>query len=296
MAKQLFMEIVKSVTLSLLTQEDWTMVRKEFREGYVTSEGFRMHYLEWGKAGRSIVTLHSMMMDAHGLDTFSEAMAKDNRVLAIDLLGHGDSDKPVSKVSLEQHTEAIRGVVRKRKFQEPILVGHSIGGIISIVYAAKHPDEVSRVVLVDIAPWDPSRPRVRPSMPTPESFKSEEEAMAYFKQRFSKFTPEAYENRMKYGLVKGSDGRLRLKCSLATIDMLRQTNIDIDLWPYAKQIKVPTLLIRGTESQTVSPASVEMMGKTVRDFKVVDVAGATHMVPQDYPKEFEKTVRDFLGR
>jgi esterase len=265
------------------------------RTGYVTSAGFRMHYLLWGTRGKPIVALHSMMMDAHGLDTFSRSMAKDHKVLAIDLLGHGDSDKPTVKVSLEEHTEVVRGVVSTLKLNPTALVGHSIGGILGMVYAAKHPDEVSRLILVDIAPWDPNWPRTRPTIPTPESFDSKEAALAYFRQRFPKFTQESYENRLRYGLERTQDSKLRLKASLGTIEMLRQTNVDLDLWPYARTVRAPTLLIKGAESSTVSPNSVEKMKKLIRDFRSVEVAGATHMVPQDKPDEFEKIVREFLG-
>ncbi|MFQ6075447.1 MAG: alpha/beta fold hydrolase [Candidatus Bathyarchaeia archaeon] len=265
-------------------------------EGYVTSMGFRMHYLEWGERGREIVALHSMMMDAHGLDTFSQSMAKDSHVLAIDLLGHGDSAKPTERVSLEEHTEVVRGVVRDRGFERPVLVGHSIGGMISMVYAAKHPDEVSQMILVDIAPWDPTRERRRVSIPTPEFFESEDEALAYFRQRHPKFTADAYKNRLRHGLKRTEDGRLRLKTSMETIEMIRKTSLGIDLWPYVEGIETPTLLIRGTESEAVSPNSVERMRRTLRDFRVVDVAGATHMVPQDCPMEFEEAVRDFIGQ
>jgi len=264
------------------------------RTGYVTSAGFRIHYLLWGTAGKPIVALHSMMMDAHGLDTFSRSMANDHKVLAVDLLGHGDSAKPTAKVSLEEHTEIVRGVVNTLRFKPTTLVGHSIGGIIGMVYAAKHPDEVSRLILVDIAPWDPNWPRTRPTIPTPESFDSEETALAYFKQRFPKFTQESYENRLRYGLDRTPDGKPRLKASLKTIDMLRQTNVDLDLWPYAERIRAPTLLIKGAESPTVSPNSVEKMKKLLEDFKSVEVAGATHMVPQDKPDEFLRIVRQFL--
>jgi len=268
--------------------------RTPYESGDVTSAGFKMHYLLWGKMGKPIVALHSMMMDAHGLDTFSQSMAKDWRVLAIDLLGHGDSDKPTENVSLEEHTEVVRGVVNRLRFKPAVLVGHSIGGIIGIVYAAKHPDEVTKLVLVDIAPWDPSRPRTRPTIPTPESFDSTEAALAYLKQRFPRFTQESYQNRLKYGLEQAPGGRLRLKASPKTIDMLRQTNVDLDLWPYAERIKAPTLLIKGVESPTVSPNSVEKMRKLLRNFRSVEVAGATHMVPQDKPEEFERIVREFL--
>lgn len=270
-----------------------TPVSSEPREGYITSHGFKMHYLEWGKDGRPIVALHSMMMDAHGLDIFSRSMSRDNHILAIDLLGHGDSDKPDKNVTLEEHMETIRGVVLKKKFEQPIVIGHSMGGIVSFVYAATYPNEVSKLIMVDIAPRDLTKPRVATAVQLPKFFNSEKEALAFFKQRYPNFTQEAYENRMQYGIVKDEDGKLRLKNSTTTINILLKW-LDMDLWPYARQIRAPTLLIKATESETVSPTSLEMMKREVMDFHIIEISKSTHMVPQDRPREFEETVRTFI--
>lgn len=264
-------------------------------EGYATSNGFKMHYLEWGEKGRSLVVLHSMMMDAHAFDIFSRSMAMDTHVLAIDLLGHGESDKPTSRVPLEEHMEIVRGVVRSRRFSDFMLIGHSVGGYISMVYAAKHPDEVSRLVLVDIAPRDPTEQKTGMNPPSPSGvFSSKNEALEFFTKRFPRLTPEYLENRMTYGIQKMPDGKLRLKASAETINMLREVDANTDLWPYLKAVKVPILLIKGTESQIVPPKSLELMKEL--GVSVIEVPGATHLVPQDRPKEFEKAVRQFIAQ
>jgi len=69
-----------------------------------------------------------------------------------------------------------------------------------------------------------------------------------------------------------------------------------DLWPYAERITTPTLIIRGSESTTVSPSVQRRLKELVSGIEIVTVEGATHMVPQDKPKEFEAQVRRFLER
>jgi len=264
------------------------------REGYESSRGFKIHFLEWGSKGEEMLLLHSMMMDAHSFDSFSSTMQRDFRLLGLDLLGHGESDKPTESVSLEEHVELLRDVTLKRGFSKFILVGHSIGGILGIAWAAKHPEEITRLVLVDIAPKDPTTPQVRTTVPVPESFRTLEEVRSYLRQRYPKFTEEALENRMRYGVEKVQEGHYRLKVSLQTREMLWKSNIDVDLWPYVSRVKIPVLLVKGKESQTVSSASVELMRKMLSSFALVEIDGATHMVPQDAPREFEKTVRSFI--
>jgi pimeloyl-ACP methyl ester carboxylesterase len=265
-------------------------------EGYELSRSFKIHFVEWGSKGERILILHSMMMDAHSFDIFSSSMVKDYHLLGLDLLGHGDSDKPEETISLEEHVEILRGVAMKKGFADFALVGHSIGGILGIAWAAKYPEEITRLVLVDIAPRDPAAPFVRTTIPVPESFRTLEEARSYLRQRYPKFTEEALENRMRYGVEKVREGQYRLKVSPQTREMLWKSNIDLDLWPYLSRVRAPVLLIKGKDSQTVSPASIELMNKMLVSFELIEIENATHMVPQDAPEQFEEAVRSFIRK
>jgi len=263
-------------------------------EGFVESLGYKMHFLEWGAVGRCIVALHSMLMNAHDFDIFARSMSGDYRVLAIDLIGHGESSKPTTAVPLEQHVEVIREVVKARGVQRSIVIGHSIGGILGIIYAAKHPEELEKLVLVDIAPRVSSERIVRRRTPPPRPFKSEREARAYFKRRFRRFTEEARESAFKHMLERAPDGTLRFKARRESVGLSTREGTPLDLWPYVERIGIPVLLIKGGDSPTVSLKSVEMLRRTLRDFTFVEVERATHMIPQDAPEEFERIVREFI--
>ncbi len=260
------------------------------REGHLKSGGYRLHYLLWGGRGPKIVLLHSMGMDAHAYDQLSEALKEESQILAFDILDHGDSEKPKEPIGLIEHTEVMRGGYRQLGFYPNILVGHSIGGMMGMILAAEHPEEIRGLVLVDIAPFDPSRRPPRP--PPPDSFRDEEEARSYLIQRYPRFTPQAIENRMRYAFIKDEAGRLRLK---GTGNAIRPS-LAIDLWPYVERIRVPTLLVIGSESDLVSEGAVERMRRAVPGLEVEVVEGATHMVPQDRPEEFERCIRSFIGR
>ena len=112
-----------------------------------------------------------MNMDAHAFDIFARSMAKDHRVLAITLLSHGDSNKPNKKISYDQHVDIIRKVVKEKGYSKPVILGHSIGGLLAMIYAAKYSNEVSGLILVDTTPRDPEERRSRPvRTPSPEFF------------------------------------------------------------------------------------------------------------------------------
>ncbi|MDH5201496.1 MAG: alpha/beta hydrolase [Candidatus Bathyarchaeota archaeon] len=260
----------------------------EPKEGFLKSGGHRIHYLLWGGSGPKLVFLHSMGMDARGFDTISGALAKEYQVLALDILDHGDSDTPEEPVGLRDHAEIMQDCYRQLGFYPNVLVGHSVGGMMGMVIAAEHPEDLKGLVLVDIAPFEmtgrPSRP------PPPEHFADEEEARRYFRERYPGFTPEAVENRVRYALTRDEKGRLKLK---PTGDAIRQ-GLATDLWPYVERMMAPTLMILGSESTLVTEETVKRMKRTLPDLKAVTVRGATHMVPQDKPEEFEGHLRTFL--
>ena len=265
-------------------------------DGYTCSLGYKMHYLEWGSSGKEIIVLHSMLMNAHDFDIFARSMSVDYRVLAIDLIGHGESVKPLKPVPLNKHVDAIRDVINQRHFKKPVLIGHSVGGILGIVYASKYPNELDKLVLVDFVPRVSTEGNVRRRTPPPKPFHSEKQARAYFKRRFRKFTDEARESAFKYMLERVSDGTIRFKARQESLEVGIEGGQPIDLWSFVRDIRIPVLLIKGGDSPTVTRERIEKMKETIEDFHFVEVKGATHMVPQDAPKEFEKIVRDFIKK
>ena len=262
----------------------------EPKEGFFKSGGYRVHYLLWGGSGPKLVFIHSMGMDAHGFEATYKALLGEYQMLGLTILDHGDSDTPDPSLTLPDHAEIMRDCYRQLGFEPNVLVGHSVGGMMGMILAAEHPDEHIGLVLVDIAPREGERKHTRP--PPPDHFESEDAARAYFRERYPGFTEEAVENRFKHGLKKDSEGRLTLKSNPSVM----RPSLAHDLWPYAKRIGTPTLIIRGGESTTVSPNVQKRMKGLIPGLEIVCVEGATHMVPQDKPVEFEEHLRRFLER
>lgn len=259
-------------------------------DGYLDVGKYRIHYATWGERGGRIVILHSMGMDAYSMESLCESLKDKYRILALTILGHGDSTVPAEQVTLPEHAELLRTCYRQLGYAPCVLIGHSIGGRMGMVLAAEHPDEVKGLILVDIAPPDPvSRPW---SQQAPAVMKNEAEARAYLKQRYPGFAAEYVENRLRHGFTRQPDGSLKPKpTGSATM-----TSYYTDLWPYVERIRVPTKLITGSESPLVTPEKRERMEKLIRGLEVTSVKGASHMVPQDRPAEFEGEVRAFLQR
>lgn len=258
--------------------------------GFLEIGKYRIHYSSWGVRGVKIVILHSMGMDAYSMEKLCESLSGSYQILALTILAHGDSTVPMEIVTLPEHAELLRTCYRQLSYTQCVLIGHSIGGRMSMILAAEHPDEVMGLILVDIAPSDAvSRPW---SQQVPELFKDEGEAAAYIKQRYPGFAPEYIESRLRHGFIRQPNGSLKPKPTGSPT----MTSYYTDLWPYVERIKVPTKLIIGSESSLVTVEKRERMMELIQGLEISSVKGASHMVPQDKPVEFEEEVKVFLNR
>ncbi|MDP7207816.1 MAG: alpha/beta hydrolase [Candidatus Bathyarchaeota archaeon] len=262
----------------------------EPKEGFLKSGGYRVHYLLWGGTGPKLVFIHSMGMDAHGFEAIYNALNGEYQMLGLTILDHGDSDIPKPSLTLPDHAEIMRDCYRQLAFEPIILIGHSVGGMMGITLAAEHPNELKGLVLVDIAPR--IEKRKYSSAPPPKLFESKEQARDYFKEKYSSFTEDAVENRIKHGLKEDNEGKLTLK---STPNIMRPS-LSLDLWPFAKRIETATLMVLGGKSAVVTLAAQERMREVISGIEIVTVKEATHMVPQDNPIEFERHLRRFLER
>jgi pimeloyl-ACP methyl ester carboxylesterase len=259
-------------------------------EGYLDVVKYRFHHLRWGSKGNSVVLLHSMGVDAYSMDLLAESLASNHRVLALTILGHGDSTVPSEHVSLTEHAELLFTCIRRLGYTPCVLVGHSIGGRLSMILSAEHPADIRGVILVDIAPPDPA-PRPH-SVQVPTYFSGRAEAKAYLRQRYPRFTEHYLESRLRHGFLEKEDGSTVPKPT--GNEYMR--DMSTDLWPYVERMAAPTLLVLGSESTLVTPEKHARMKRVVSSLESLTVEGATHMVPQDKPEEFEVAVQGFLSK
>lgn len=272
------------------------------RDRELTLNKLRFHYLEWGEAGAPpLILLHGFTGHARSWDHFAEAVAHRFRVLALDQRGHGDSDRPpdvdYSLRTMAADLEAFTDALCPGRFN---LVGLSMGGRVSILYASTHPDRVARLVLVDIgpdiAPEGLARIRTMVSM-APEEFESEEQAYHLLRAANPRYSESLLRHRVKHGLTPRPNGRFAWKYDPALRDQMRQGTRDMsDLWPHLPRISCPTLIVRGTESDVLSPPIAKRMLEALSDARLIEVPDAGHTVPGDQPERFLTVTTAFLGR
>lgn len=115
------------------------------------SENITLQCAEWtGDDSRPpVVCVHGLSANCRCWDVMADALTPDYRVLAVDLRGRGLSDKPASGYSVGHHIQDLKCLMENLGLQRPVLMGHSLGALIVLTFAARYPDLVSGVILVD---------------------------------------------------------------------------------------------------------------------------------------------------
>lgn len=267
---------------------------------WIRLNGLTLHYLEWGVPNSSpLVLLHGFTGHARSWDHFAEAMADRFRVLALDQRGHGDSDRASDGdyriASMARDLETFVDALCPGRFN---LLGLSMGGRVAIAYAGAHPERVERLVLVDIGPEiaPEGLTRIRTFVSAiPEEVDSEEQAYQLLRAAAPRYSEPLLRHRAKWSFRQAPNGKLAWKYDKVLRDQAREGNRDIpNLWPDLARITCPTLIVRGIESDVLSPQIAKRMLETLKDGRLVEVPEAGHTVPGDQPEAFARIVRQFL--
>lgn len=254
-----------------------------------------LHYLDWGNRNAvPIVLLHGLCATAHYWDFFARNMTNKYRLIVVDQRGHGNSDWAES-YGPRDYVLDLEVFIDSLKLTEFVLIGHSMGGINAIIYAARHPDQVSALVIVDIGPEiaDAGIERMeRERASEPEAFGSEEEAISYMRKLEPRQPDDFIRHQVKYALRREEKGWLTFKYD----KKLRSTELRSPrwLWEHVNQIICPALLVHGAESDMLAAEVAQAMAGSLTFSSVIDVEAAGHSVPGDNPEAFEAAVRDFL--
>jgi pimeloyl-ACP methyl ester carboxylesterase len=264
---------------------------------------------EGDPAGPPVVLLHGGGQTRHSWGTTRSLLAKQGwRTYSVDLRGHGDStwatDGDYTLDAFSGDVVAIAHVLGR----PPALVGASLGGIASLAAIGENPTEnVARaLVLVDVAPRTEEAGRMRIGAFMMEhmdnGFGSLDE-VADAIQRYNPHRPRPTDlSGLEKNLRKRDDGRWYwhwdpafLSGRLGAPDETRASIVDPNrLQAAARAITVPTLLVRGRVSDLLSEEGAQELLELVPHARLVDVAGAGHMVAGDRNDAFNDAVITFL--
>jgi pimeloyl-ACP methyl ester carboxylesterase len=119
---------------------------------WIRVNNIQLHYLDYSGSNPPLILMPGLTANAHSFDgLINVGLSPALRVLALDLRGRGLSDKPNNGYSMADHAADVLGLMEALKLQQVVLGGHSFGGLLTLYMAARHPELVSKLVVIDAA-------------------------------------------------------------------------------------------------------------------------------------------------
>jgi pimeloyl-ACP methyl ester carboxylesterase len=271
------------------------------RDAVEVEPGRRLSALVWGDAPPDLVLLHGGAQNAHTWDTV--ALALDRPLVAIDLPAHGHSDGPRGGFAdPSANAEDVAAAMRALAPEARAVVGMSLGGLTALGLAARAPDLVRSVVLVDVTPGvdEAKATSITAFVNGPESFPSFDEILA----RTVEFNPTRTVSSLRRGIlhnaVQREDGSWVWRYARHRVGAPPEAGarrIDFsDLWRAVDQLTVPLMLVRGMLPQSVvDDADEAELLRRCPGARVEHVEGAGHSVQGDKPVELAALIADFVS-
>ncbi len=285
-----------------------SVLEGSWQHAYITTNGVKLHYVTQGEG--------DLMLMLHGFPEFWYSwrhqipeFTKDYKVVALDLRGYNDSDKPADKSAyvMDEFILDVEGVIKGLGYDKCILVGHDWGGAIAWNFAYAHPEMVERLIILNLPhpakfaegirnpqqllrssymfffqiPWLPEF-LIQSSDYQP--IETAIKGMAVNKSAFSKEDLEAYKDAAaKRGAMTATLNYYR------NIFQQRMTSQD---WSV---LSVPTLMIWGEKDTALGKELTYGTEAYVRDFQIKYIPDCSHWVQQEKPELVNQYMRDFLN-
>ncbi|WP_179949365.1 alpha/beta fold hydrolase [Burkholderia sp. MSMB1078WGS] len=276
------------------------------KDGWVGNDGLRLHYVSWGRDDApAVVMLHGLRSYAHTWAPVAAALVDRYRVVALDQRGRGLSDwDPRRDYYAPAYVRDLDALVRALDLRRFVLVGHSMGGANALVYAAAQPERLAGLVIEDMGPGasagSPGSERIRRELQdTPDAFASWDDARAFWRRQRPNIAESALDSRVAHSLKESEPGRIVWRHDAQGIAAARLAATPeqlVHLWPSILNLHVPTLLLRGGDSDFLSADVAAEMAAANAEIERIDIPGATHYVHDDQPAAFNRALRTWLDR
>lgn len=251
-----------------------------------------LYHRELGEGNPPIVILHGVFGSCDNWLTVSKGLAETNKIYLLDARNHGQSPHS-DDFNYTVMAEDLHEFIRQKNLENPIIIGHSMGGKTVMKFAVNYPDAFSKMVVVDISPryYTPHHQSVIAGLSAIpiEKLQSRQEADEILKE----FEPElGVRQFLLKNLYRTEDNKFAWRMNFEVIKN-KIENIGEALDEGTK-ISKPTLFVRGERSNYIREKDIELINTIFSDVKIETVEGAGHWVQAEKPKEFLEKVKAFL--
>ncbi len=252
-------------------------------------DGVNIQLADWAGHGKNVISVHGLTANCRCWDVIAPAVASKHRLLAVDLRGRGLSDKPETGYSEEHHLGDLKCVMDNLELDNAILMGHSLGGYISMGFAARYPERVAGLILIDAggdlspAHWDKVTEAIKPAIDRLErTFPSVDAYLDLMKLApFLQPWSDEIETYFRYDVIEDQGGvrsRIQPRHIREEVSNKRETGTA----QFYSKLSCPVLILRATEG-ILSPDdillpdhAVDKMLEDIPNARCVDIKGTNH--------------------
>lgn len=273
---------------------------------FVHANGINLHLLDWGNNGPPLLLLHPTSFCARVWAPTVGLLADRFHAMAIDMRGHGDSDKPRDGYTWETFGADLAGVLDALDLRDVLVVGHSRGGGVTIMGTTQRLWRVKAVMLIE--PNLIQGSRTRTAMPgglldraqrRRVVWPSRQTAFDAYRRRdvFQGWRPEALWAYVEGGFHDRADGQVELKCPPEVEAAYYQATISSDPWETIARMTVPVLMVAGGTTGRFDRDNprIERFFQAVPHARHRVVPGAGHYIPQQMPEVVAETILSFAA-
>jgi pimeloyl-ACP methyl ester carboxylesterase len=258
--------------------------------------GMRLHFLEWGQLDApAVLLLHGGNQSAHSWDLTSLHLSDNFHVFALDQRGHGDSEwsREVDYSIAAKAADAL-AFIEDQRLDSPMVIGHSMGGAVSMRLTVSEPSVVRRLVLVDMGPeLSPKGVEVVHNFVVHNVEFDDLEVFIDNVSRYDRYrTREHITRTVKYNMLQRADGKY-----VSKVDHRRVPETTPD--PFRAEdlaaLSTPILLVRGGESDVLEPEAAERFIASLANGRLITVPGVGHNVHGGNTAGFLEAIVPFLS-
>jgi pimeloyl-ACP methyl ester carboxylesterase len=229
-----------------------------------------VHYETLGR-GRPLIFLHGWLGSWRYWMHAMEAMSENYRTHAFDLWGYGDSDKQAGRYDLDAYLRLLETFMDQMGIQKAPLVAHSLGSILAVHFAARHPDRVPRLALVS----------------TPLSDVGMNRGAVIGKSTFGKLQQK---RQIDHEVVLQDIARSAPSAVEDSLETLK----GFDLHPVIERLQMPALVVYGRKDALVDPGQVEELPPSNPSIRGLVMPDSRHFPMLDETSHFNRLLADFL--
>lgn len=266
----------------------------------LSPHGFhRVVYYEWGDPANDhvVVCVHGLSRNGRDFDVLGEALAPTHRMVAVDMPGRGASQwlHDPNDYAFPTYLTTLTALVARTGATNVGWVGTSMGGLLGMAMAAQCDTPVARLVVNDAGPViEPAAlARIGDYVGLAPAFATYDEAAAYIRRvsaPFGALSEEQWDHLTQSSVAPDAQGRYALTYDPGIAVPFRTAAAPPDLWGLWDSIRCPTLVLRGAQSDLLSPATAHAMTVRGPRARLVEFDGVGHAPMLLSPEQIEPVV------